>query len=177
MDEFCNEAVAIMEAPFKLHAIEYEGTGEEEESLEEMTLEEAANESADEDGGDSNDEYEEEEEEEDDLKFDPASSARERRMQMGASGHYCPVTLQVRDVLAPGSVEFQCKYREKVFRFISDEARQQFMLAPEKFLPNKRHPRLSVPAPRIVIMGPRGSGELFILFFVCLVNFFHLVLI
>lgn len=154
----------MMESPFKLHAYEYEGTGEEEESMEEMTMEEAANESADEDGGDSGEEMGEEEEEEEEVKFDPGATWRERRLPMGATSNYCPITLHTRGVLAPGSVEYQCKYREKIYRFISDEARQQFMHAPEMYLPTKRNPRLDVPAPRILIMGPRGSGLLILNF-------------
>lgn len=157
MDECCEEAVTVMEAPFKLHAFDYEGTGEEEESMEEMTMEEG--DSGDEDAVDSSEEMGEEEEEEDDLKFDPAMSARERRAHLGATCHYCPVTLSTRGVLAPGSLEFQCKYREKMYRFVSDEVRQQFMQAPEKYLPTKRNQRLDTPPPRVLIAGPRGSGK------------------
>lgn len=143
-----------MEAPFKLQAVEYDGTGEEEEVGEEMTGEEAVEESADED---IESEEEEEEEEEDDLKFDPAS--REHKIQYGASAHYCPVTLRTRGILAPGSADFQCKYRERLYKFVSDEARQQFMHAPERYLPTARTPFLDVPPLRVLFMGPRGAGK------------------
>lgn len=161
LEDCCEEASTMMESTFKLQAVEYEGTGEEEESMEEMTGEEAAMESADEDT-DEEEMEEEEEDEEDDVKFDPAASAHDRKLPFGVTCHYCPVSLQTKGVLAPGMVDIQCKYREKLFRFVSDEARQQFMHAPEKFLPNPRRPMVDVPPTRILILGPRGSGERFI---------------
>ena len=60
--------------------------------------------------------------------------------------------------LVPGNTELQAKYRDRVYRFSSEEARAAFLDDPEIYLP-KRGQVFKAPAPRFVIVGPRGSGK------------------
>jgi YHS domain-containing protein len=48
----------------------------------------------------------------------------------------------LKQVLVPGNPEFQCKYREKIYRFSSEENRALFMENPVKYLPAKKNPEV-----------------------------------
>ena len=148
LDDCCQEASASMEKMFKFTAVEFEG-GEEEEP-------------DDDDDGDAEEEDEEAleeeegaEEEDEEETFDP--SLKEKNVSFGETSYFCPVSLFNKNILVPGNPEVQCKYRERFFRFTSEEARAQFIENPERFL-TTRVPR-AIPAPRILFMGPRGAGK------------------
>jgi hypothetical protein len=125
LEECCGEAAVSMEKMFKFSASEFEGAEEEEpeEGEEEEEEEETGEEEAEEETG---------EEEGDEESFDP--SLKEKRMNFGESSYFCPVSLHTRDVLIPGNPEFQAKYREKIFRFHSEEARAAFIENPDVYL-------------------------------------------
>ena len=128
----------------------FSGVDEEEAEEEEGMGEEET-------GGDDNDEDEdEEEEEEEEDNFDP--TLKEKKINFGETSHYCPYTLHKLGILVPGSAELQCKYRERIYRFQSDEARQAFFDKPETYLPTTRS-QLKPPAIRIFVLGPRQSGK------------------
>ncbi len=118
-EEIYDEAVSNIEKIFKYKPIEFEGMEEPEPEEEEGQEEEEV-------------EDEENEEEEGDL------SAKEAKVQFGETSHYCPVSLHTKFMLIPGSPEMQCKYREKIYRFYSEAARQSFMDNPDKYLSLKR---------------------------------------
>ena len=149
LEEMCVESAQAIEKVFKFSASEFEG-GEEEEV-------EEAEEEDDDSGEDEPEEEDEEEEEEDEEKFfDPI--LKEKNVSFGDTFNYCPVVLLEKGILQPGSPEVQAKYRDRFYRFSSEEARSTFMETPEKFLPTARK-RLQLPPPRILIIGPRGSGK------------------
>lgn len=58
-----------------------------------------------------------------------------KRRPFGESQHFCPVTLKQEEVLCPGNPECAAKYREKVYFFASNEARDSFLENPLTFLP------------------------------------------
>lgn len=125
------EAATIMEKMFKFQAVEFEGVEEEEpeEGEEEEEKEEATGEEEEPEG-------EEAEEEDEETTFDP--SLKEKKISFGETSHYCPVSLHNRFTLVPGNPEIQCKYRERFYRFSSEEARQAFMENPDQYLPNHK---------------------------------------
>ena len=148
LDDCCQEAATSMEKIFKFTAVEFEG-GEEEEP--EEGEEEGDDEDFDEEGG----EEEGGEEEDDEENFDP--SLKEKHVSFGDTSYFCPVSLFNKNVLIPGNPEIQCKYRERFFRFTSEEARTQFIENPEHFLSTKKI--RTPPPPRILFLGPRGAGK------------------
>lgn len=99
---------------------------------------------------------EEMEEEDEDETFDP--STKDKKTKFGETNHYCAVSLKTNGVLVPGNSELQAKYREKLYRFSSEESKAQFIEDPELYLP-KKNERLKAPATRMIIIGPRGSGK------------------
>ena len=52
----------------------------------------------------------------------------------GCTKSYCPVALKERGVLWPGSPELACKYREMVYQFSSQEAKEKFMRRPVAYM-------------------------------------------
>lgn len=126
LEDLSNEAAIVMEKIFKFQAVDFEGTEEEEQ------------EEAEEERDDFEEEEEEDEGEEegDESSFD--QSLKEKKVSFGETSHYCPVALSKRGVLIPGNPEFQCKYRERFYRFSSDEAKQSFFENPDNYLPNSR---------------------------------------
>ena len=148
LEDCCKEAAISMEKVFKFTAVEFEG-GEEDEPEEE---EEGEEEEFDEDA------VEEEDEDDDEENFDP--SLKEKNVSFGDASHFCPVSLLKRNILVPGSPEIQCKYRERFFRFSSEENRALFIENPELYLSNDKKQLAKVPPPpRIMMVGPRGSGK------------------
>ena len=150
MDECCEAAANVMEKIFKFSVSDFEGM-EEDEAEEE---EEGGEEAGEEESPEGEDEGEEEEEDED--NYDP--SLKDKKQHFGETNYFCPVTLYKRGILVPGNPELQCKYREKIYRFNSEESKQAFFDNPEIYLPNAKK-KIKIPAPRIFILGPRGSGK------------------
>ena len=68
------------------------------------------------------------------------------------------MTLYTRKILIPGSPEYQCRYRERFYRFSSEETKKAFFDNPLKYLPTARR-KLKIPPPRVLIVGPRGCGK------------------
>jgi hypothetical protein len=149
IDECCAAAASVMEKIFKFSVTDFEGLEEDEAEEEEEVGEEAVEEETPEE------EYGEEEEEDED-NFDP--SLKDKKQNFGETNYFCPVTLYKRGILVPGNPELQCKYREKIYRFNNEESKQAFFDNPETYLPNGKK-KIKIPAPRIFILGPRGSGK------------------
>lgn len=130
-DELSEEAFNSIEKMFKYKASDYdaneadEGIEEEEEGGEEQGDEEQEREEQEEEGGD----------EEDDV-FDPI--LKDKKTQFGETSHYCPVSLHHNGILVPGNPEIQSKFREKVYRFQNEEAKNAFNENPEAYLPSGR---------------------------------------
>jgi YHS domain-containing protein len=128
-EEVFDEASTLIENMFKYRPMEYDG-GDEEEPEEDEDEEEGEEEEVD----------EEDEDEDEDDSFDPL--LKDKNVQLGDTNHYCPVTLFTKQILTPGNPEFQCKYREKIYRFINEDNRNLFMEHPEKYLPLKKPPQV-----------------------------------
>jgi hypothetical protein len=148
VEECCTEAAAAMEKVFRFAAVEFEGVDEAEAEEGEEEEEEGA--------GEEEQEEEDFDEEEEEDNFDP--SQKEKNVQFGETNYFCPVSLHKKNILIPGNPEYQCKYREKIYRFFNEQAKGEFMENPLTFLPHPRK-RLESPAPRFFILGPRGSGK------------------
>lgn len=151
LDQCVSESSEAMERVFKFTAQDFEGGEEEEQGDDEEEEEEDQDNYAEDE-----DEEEEDEEEDEDKVFDP--SVKEKNVSFGETGHYCPVMLQQQFILMPGNPEIQAKYRERYYRFSSEEARTAFIETPDVYLPTNTK-RIQVPPPRILVLGPRGSGK------------------
>lgn len=149
VEELCAEVHTIVEKNYKFVAVEFDGGAEEE-------MGEEAEEGEEEEEEEEVDDGEEMEEEDEDETFDP--SVKDKKTKFGETSHYCPVSFITNSILVPGNVELQVKYRDRVYRFSSEEARNAFMEDPEIYLP-KRGQMFKAPALRLIIIGPRGSGK------------------
>lgn len=72
-----------------------------------------------------------EEEEEDEEK--EAMEAK-RRKPWGDSYHFCPVALFESNVLWPGQAEHVIRYKDKLYFFSSEEAKNKFLASPLTFV-------------------------------------------
>ena len=68
---------------------------------------------------------------------------RSPKKQLGDTNFYCPVLLTEKGVLWPGDPECSAKFREKIYYFADDIAREKFLATPEAFLPKDRPPVVS----------------------------------
>jgi len=57
------------------------------------------------------------------------------KKQLGDTSFYCPVSLTEKGVLWPGDPECSAKYREKIYYFADETAREKFLATPDAFLP------------------------------------------
>ena len=128
-DDIFIESSTLIENMFKYRPAEFEGGEEEEEE----------DDDDDEEGGEGEEEEEEEEEDEETV-FDPTK--KDENIIFGDTNHFCPISLSLKQILVPGNPEFQCKYREKIYRFSSEENKTLFMENPDKYLPTKKNPQV-----------------------------------
>uniref|UniRef100_T1JCE0 Adenylate kinase 9 n=1 Tax=Strigamia maritima TaxID=126957 RepID=T1JCE0_STRMM len=82
---------------------------------------------------------------------DPAVKLQEP----GDSGSYCPVVLRESQVLYPGKLELELKFKDRTYWFSSEEAREAFMKRPYDYVADKK--ALRIPPLRICFIGPFGS--------------------
>ena len=59
---------------------------------------------------------------------------------MGDTNFYCPVSVAETGVLWPGVADFSATYREKIYYFADEVARDKFIATPEAFLPKDNPP-------------------------------------
>ena len=69
---------------------------------------------------------------------------RSLNVPLGDTNYFCPVVLKHKSVLWPGNPEISAKYREKVYYFSSDEAKEEFIADPLPFLDKEKPPLVSV---------------------------------
>ncbi|KAJ8009601.1 hypothetical protein DPEC_G00090590 [Dallia pectoralis] len=79
------------------------------------------------------------------------------RRAMGDTQHFCPVALKDNGVLIPCLDDYAARYREKTYYLSSTEAKDRFLLSPDSYVSHTQ--LLQVPAPRILMLGVRGSGK------------------
>ena len=65
---------------------------------------------------------------------------RSPKKPLGDTNFYCPVSLTERGVLWPGDPECSAKFREKIYYFADESAREKFLATPEAFLPKDSPP-------------------------------------
>jgi adenylate/nucleoside-diphosphate kinase len=98
--------------------------------------------------------------EEDDSEFlgesedDPFLANRD----WGNTKNFDPVLLKDTNVLVPGDLEFQIKYKDDIFCCMDDENREKFLDAPEKYV-SAEMPSSTPPPIRICCVGQLGSGK------------------
>ena len=63
-----------------------------------------------------------------------AEQAARRRKPWGDTSHFCPVALQENGVLWPGSQDQAIRYRERLYYFNSEEAKERFQFDPTKYV-------------------------------------------
>ena len=61
-----------------------------------------------------------------------------KRKPWGDTSHFCPVVLAKLDVLWPGNPEIAVKYKERLYSFSSDEAKEKFTANPEHYIAKDR---------------------------------------
>ena len=59
--------------------------------------------------------------------------ASRRRKPWGDSAHFCPVALCEQGVLYPGNEDTAARYRERLYYFSSEEAKDKFTANPHKY--------------------------------------------
>ena len=63
---------------------------------------------------------------------------RSNKKPLGDTNYYCPVALKETFMLWPGNPEIAARYREKLYYFSSEEAREKFLDQPEQYLPQDK---------------------------------------
>lgn len=78
--------------------------------------------------------------------------------RFGDTAGYCPVSLYNNGVLWKGKEEFQALYDNKLYFLSNEEALDEFLENPRKYIPLKEPPKLFPPL-RICVIGPIGAGK------------------
>ena len=60
--------------------------------------------------------------------------AARRRKPWGHTSHFCPVALKEKGVLWPGSQDLAARYRERLYCFSSEEAKEAFQSDPVSYI-------------------------------------------
>jgi len=84
-----------------------------------------------------------------------------RRLPKGDYGDYCPVTYVNQNFLVKGNSEFESSIMGKTYLFAGEKEQEEFKFNPSKFLlaeNNLATLPLQPPAPKIMIIGNKGSG-------------------
>ena len=56
-----------------------------------------------------------------------------KRKPWGDSAHFCPLALLEQGVLWPGNQDTAAKYRERLYYFSSEEAKERFTASPKEY--------------------------------------------
>ncbi|CAH8633804.1 unnamed protein product [Heterobilharzia americana] len=166
IDQMRDEVLDRLVKPFKLEAIpKTQDDIDEEEDEDAGAFEEQIDENYEQgeefiEGGEENEQAEEggeelEEEGEGEEEPDPS---RNLQKKLGLTSYFCPVTLHDYEVLRAGDPEIVAVYQNLVYYFANEEARSKFIENPEAILNTFRGP-LKPPPPRILIIGPTGTGK------------------
>lgn len=97
-----------------------------------------------------------EEQPEDEEERDEDAALKEHK-PWGETRHYCPVALKEQGVLWPGNPDLAGKYREKVYQFSTQGAKEKFIREPKIYLPGDS--RIQLPPQRLLMLGARGAGK------------------
>ena len=57
-----------------------------------------------------------------------------RRKPWGDTSYYCPVSLKDQGVLWPGNLDICSRYKERLYSFSTDEAKEKFTDSPENYI-------------------------------------------
>ena len=63
---------------------------------------------------------------------------RNKKKPLGDANHFCPVILKESNIMYPGNPEISARYREKIYYFSTNEARDKFLASPPDFLPTSQ---------------------------------------
>ncbi|KAL2914320.1 hypothetical protein HK105_206092 [Polyrhizophydium stewartii] len=74
--------------------------------------------------------------------------------ELGATRDYCPVMLRSSNMMVKGNKAIGAKYLGRAYYFSTEEARAAFLKEPNTFVTD-----VKIPPPRIVFIGPTGSGK------------------
>ncbi|KAI6645758.1 Adenylate kinase 9-like [Oopsacas minuta] len=75
----------------------------------------------------------------------------------GDTKQYCPVSLKQNNTLAPGREDIGARYRDRMYAFISQEAKDAFCISPESYMAVNQP--LQPPPIRVLLLGPRYAGK------------------
>ncbi|KAK4474709.1 hypothetical protein MN116_001836, partial [Schistosoma mekongi] len=126
----------------------------EEETDEEFTVDDEGMEEGDEDNEHTGEELEEAEEGDE----EESDSSRNLQKNLGLTSYFCPVTLQEYGVLRVGDPDIVSVYQNLIYYFSNEEARTKFIENPDVIL-NTSNGQLKPPPPRILMLGPTGTGK------------------
>lgn len=101
----------------------------------------------------------EEDLEDEELEASEKKQVLQDNRRLGDTGIYCPVALARSRVLRKGREEFSALYLGKIYLCSSAEALNDFVNEPEIFNVPFEKPISEIPAARIFIVGPPGSGK------------------
>ncbi|CAH8670710.1 unnamed protein product [Schistosoma haematobium] len=87
-----------------------------------------------------------------------SDSSRNLQKNLGLTSYFCPVTLREYGVLRAGDPEIVAVHQNLIYYFSNEEARSKFMENPNVIL-NGSNGLLKPPSPRILILGPTGTGK------------------
>ncbi|XP_064400448.1 adenylate kinase 9-like [Halichondria panicea] len=136
IEEMMSSAITQIEDVFVFKSVEYSAMEEDADADDDPILGQ---------GGEGDEEVEESEEEM--LKKKPWGDTR----------HFCPVALAEKGVLWPGSQDYALRYREKLYFFSTEEAKDLFAADPMKFLAQSG--TIATPPLRLLLLGPIASGK------------------
>ena len=83
-------------------------------------------------------------EDEDEIVEEETELQKLSRKPWGVSKHYCPVALKDMEVLWPGNADHALKYRDRLYYFYSEEAKEAFELNVEKYASFKDSLKVSI---------------------------------
>ncbi|RKO94807.1 hypothetical protein BDK51DRAFT_30962 [Blyttiomyces helicus] len=78
-------------------------------------------------------------------------------LELGYTKDYCPYTLREAGILQKGNKMFTVKYKAQYYHLSTDEGRSAFCVEPHNFLPKRED--MVPPPPRVLFLGPPGSGK------------------
>jgi adenylate/nucleoside-diphosphate kinase len=95
----------------------------------------------------------------DDVRDPPDPADEEaKRLPIGDFGDYCPVTYVKEGFLLKGSAEQEVQVFGKTYRLAGENEANEFKANPSKYLAAASVLPIPPPAPKIMIMGMKGSG-------------------
>ena len=82
-----------------------------------------------------------------------------KKINYGNYGIYDPIALKDQGLLLKGSPEIACAYFSYFYTFVTPENMETFKMNPEFYVQSSKNHAPHVPAPRLLLTGPQGTGR------------------